>query len=50
MSANSRPFVIALLNVTTFITLHSQGYTNVYELGPRLDVSTTQLTFFGTKE
>lgn len=40
----------ASLNVPTFITLHSYGYTNVYELGPLLDVNTTRISFVGKKE
>lgn len=40
----------ASLNVPTFITLHSYGYTNVFELGPLLDVNTTQITLVGKKE
>ena len=40
----------ASLNVPTFITLHSYGYTNVFELGPLLDVTTTQIPFVGIKE
>jgi phage shock protein E len=37
----------ASLNIHTFNTLHSYGYTNVYELGPLLDVRTTKLRFEG---
>lgn len=33
------------LNVQTFINLHAYGYTNVYELGPLLDVNTTKIPF-----
>ena len=40
----------ASLNIPTFITLHSYGYTNVFELGPLLDVTTTQIPFVGIKE
>ena len=38
------------LNVPTFITLHAYGYTNVFELGPLLDVTTTKIPFVGKKE
>jgi len=38
----------ASLNVSTFVALHSYGYTNVYELGPLLDVKTTVLPLSGT--
>ena len=36
------------LNIQTFINLHAYGYTNVYELGPLLDVKTTRIPFEGT--
>ena len=36
------------LNVQTFVNLHAYGYTNVYELGPLLDVKTTRIPFEGT--
>jgi phage shock protein E len=35
------------LNISTFINLHAYGYTNVYELGPLLDVKTTKIPFEG---
>jgi phage shock protein E len=35
------------LNIPTFINLHAYGYTNVYELGPLLDVKTTKIPFEG---
>ncbi|MCW1916747.1 rhodanese-like domain-containing protein [Luteolibacter sp. GHJ8] len=35
------------LNIPTFINLHAYGYTNVYELGPLLDVKTTKIPFAG---
>jgi len=38
----------ASLNIYTFNVLHSYGYTNVYELGPLLDLETTRLVFDGT--
>jgi Rhodanese-like domain len=31
------------LNLSTYTTLHSYGYKNVYELGPTLDAATTKL-------
>ena len=31
------------LNIQTFVNLHAYGYTNVYELGPLLDVKTTRI-------
>lgn len=36
------------LNIPTFITLHSYGYTNVHELQPLLEVKNAKLTFAGT--
>ena len=39
----------ASLNISTYIALATYGYTNVYELGPLLDVKTTKLTFEGTE-
>ena len=33
----------AALNLSTFVTLYSYGYTNVLELGPLLDVNTTKI-------
>jgi phage shock protein E len=37
----------ASLNISTFVNLYSYGYTNIYELGPLLDVKTTKLPFAG---
>ena len=39
----------ASLNISTYIGLATYGYTNVYELGPLLDVNTTRLSFSGTE-
>lgn len=39
----------ASLNISTYIALATYGYTNVYELGPLLDVTTTKLPFSGTE-
>jgi hypothetical protein len=41
--------VSASLNLYTFNTLYSYGYTNVYELGPLIDVSRSKIPFEGTK-
>ena len=38
----------ASLNIFTFNTLYSYGYTNVYELGPLLDINKTKLKFEGS--
>ena len=39
----------ASLNIHTFNTLINYGYTNVYELGPLLDVRKTRILFDGTQ-
>ena len=38
----------ASLNLSTYITLFSYGYRNVYELGPLLDIRSTKLELDGT--
>ena len=38
----------ASLNIHTFNTLYNYGYTNVYELGPLIDVKKAKLKFEGT--
>ena len=38
----------ASLNIHTFNTLYSYGYTNVYELGPLIDIKKSELAFEGT--
>lgn len=38
----------ASLNISTYIALYNYGYRNVYELGPLLDVNTSNLEFEGT--
>ena len=40
----------ASLNISTFISLHTYGYENVFELGPLLDVQTTRIALVGTKQ
>lgn len=39
----------ASLNVSTYISLYTYGYRNVYELGPLLDVKHTRLTLEPTR-
>jgi phage shock protein E len=39
----------ASLNLSTFIALYSYGYTNVYELGPLLDINKTKLELVPVK-
>jgi phage shock protein E len=48
---DSMPMKIApsALNVSTFVSLHSYGYRNVYELGPAIDVARSKLAFAGSE-
>lgn len=39
----------ASLNISTYVSLRSYGYTNIYELGPLLDVRSTAIPFEGTE-
>src|SRR5436190_7035935 len=39
----------ASLNIHTFNTLYHYGYTNVYELGPLIDIRKARLAFEGTQ-
>jgi phage shock protein E len=39
----------AALNVSTFVSLYTYGYRNVYELGPAIDVKRSALTFAGSE-
>jgi hypothetical protein len=41
---------VASLNLSTFISLHSYGYTNVYELAPLVDPAKTKLELVSTKK
>ena len=38
----------ASLNISTYIALYNYGYRNVYELGPLIDIKTSQLEFEGS--
>ena len=38
----------ASLNLSTYISLYTYGYRNVYELGPLLDIKTTKLDLIRT--
>lgn len=50
---NSRPFPTkvapASLNLSTYISLYTYGYRNVYELGPLLDTKTTKIELASTE-
>jgi rhodanese-related sulfurtransferase len=37
------------LNLSTYVSLRGYGYSNIYELGPLLEVSTTKIPFVGTE-
>jgi rhodanese-related sulfurtransferase len=37
----------ASLNISTYVTLTTYGYTNIYELGPLIGIKTTKLVFEG---
>jgi 3-mercaptopyruvate sulfurtransferase SseA len=39
----------ASLNISTYTSLRSYGYTNIFELGPLLNVQTTAIPFAGTE-
>jgi phage shock protein E len=39
----------ASLNISTYVALATYGYTNVYELGPLLEVKTTMLLLAGSE-
>jgi len=41
--------IAAALNLSTYTSLYTYGYRNVYELGPFLDVNTTRIQFAGTQ-
>ncbi|HMM81410.1 MAG TPA: rhodanese-like domain-containing protein [Pyrinomonadaceae bacterium] len=40
----------ASLNLSTYISLYTYGYRNVYELGPLLDAKTTKLKLVSSKD
>ena len=48
-----RPFptkmATASLNLSTYISLYSYGYRNIYELGPLLDIKTSKLEFVSSE-
>ncbi len=37
------------LNLSTYVALKGYGYTNIYELGPLLDIATTKIPFAGSE-
>ena len=40
----------ASLNLSTYISLYSYGYTNVYELGPYVDIKQSKIEFAGSRK
>ena len=49
-TAFPRKVASASLNLSTYISLYTYGYRNVYELGPMLDVKTTKLELVSSDE
>lgn len=45
-----RKMAPASLNLSTYISLYTYGYTNVYELGPLLDAKVTKLELVSAKQ
>ena len=41
---------VASLNLSTYVSLHSYGYKNVYELGPLVDPAKTKIELVETKK
>jgi hypothetical protein len=39
----------ASLNLSTYTSLKAYGYSNIFELGPLLNVTTTKIPFEGTE-
>ena len=40
----------ASLNLSTYVSLYSYGYTNVYELGPYVDIKQSKIEFVGSRK
>ena len=49
-AAFPRKMAAASLNLSTYISLYTYGYRNVYELGPLLDVKTTKLELVSSEK
>ncbi len=50
LEAFPRKIATASLNLSTYISLYSYGYRNVYELGPLLDAKATKIELVSTKQ
>ena len=48
--AFARKIAPASLNLSTYISLYSHGYTNVYELGPYVDIKLSKIEFVGSRK
>jgi phage shock protein E len=46
-SAFPTKLATASLNISTYISLYSYGYRNIYELGPLIDIRDSKLEFVG---
>ena len=44
-----RKVAVVALNISTYVSLYTYGYRNVYELGPLLDAKTTKLELVSTE-
>jgi hypothetical protein len=48
--AFARKIAPASLNLSTYVSLFSYGYTNVYELGPYVDINQSMIEFEGSRK
>ena len=48
--AFARKIAPASLNLSTYISLFSYGYTNVYEVGPYVDIKQSKIEFAGSRK
>jgi hypothetical protein len=48
--AFARKIAPASLNLSTYVSLYSYGYTNVYELGPYVDIKQSKIEFAGNRK
>jgi hypothetical protein len=50
LRAFARKIAPASLNLSTYVSLYSYGYTNVYELGPYVDIKQSKIEFAGNRK
>jgi hypothetical protein len=48
--AFARKIAPASLNLSTYVSLYSYGYTNVFELGPYVDIKQSKIEFLGSRK